>query len=223
MKRKFHLLLFLLPLQLNAQQSQSSAYRLLMDVSILATRNAAGGLSYDDIDGSPHYPDVFVQSTVYLKDDNSATLPLRYDLFQDEIEFMRDGKILWLIKRNVLYIKYGEEMLINEPSSSEPGKSSYFFAQGSGKYALYHRKKVSYYPKVPPKAYAEAIPDRFEQDRDVYYLKEENKPVQEIKSKKNLSAILAENEPALKFIQRSKIKVTRPEDLLKLVEFLNNQ
>ena len=186
-------------------------------------RNAADGLTYDNIEGSPHYSDGFVKSTVYLKNGSTGSMPLRYDLFQDEIEFKRDEKIIWLTKKDVLYIQYGEEMLFPEPFSEDPGKSTYFFAKESGEYALYIRKKVSFHPKTPAKGYYESLPDRFERDRDEFYIKQEGKTAIEIINKKTLLGILSENEPALEYIKKSKIKAGKEEDLIELVRFLNNQ
>jgi hypothetical protein len=223
MKKIFYIIFLIFPLTFNLLFSQDATNKLILDVSILAARNAAGGLTYDNIEGSPHYSDGFVKSIVYLKDGRTASLPLRYDLFQDEIEFKRDEKIFWLFKKDVLYIQYGKDTLFPEPFSDDPGKSTYFFAQEKGKYALYIRKKVSFQPEAPSKGYSESLPDRFERDRDEYYLKQEGMPALEIINKKTLLGILGENEPALDYIKKSKIKASKEEDLLKLIIFLNNQ
>jgi len=223
MKRIFYILYFIFLLPCSFLFSQDAPGKLMLDVSILAARNAAGGLTYDNIEGSPHYSDGFVESIVYLKDGRTASLPLRYDLFQDEIEFMREKKILWLNKKDVLYIQYGKDTLYSEPFSEDPGKTTYFFAQENGEYALYIRRKVSFHPEVPPKGYAESIPDRFERDHDEYYLKREGMTALEIRNKKALLGMLSENEAALDYIKKSKIKANKGEDLLKLIKFLNDQ
>jgi len=213
--------IFLLPCSMLF--SQDAPGKFLLDVSILAARNAAGGLTYDNIEGSPHYSDGFVKSTVYLKDGNTASLPLRYDLFQDEIEFKRDEKIFWLIKKDVLFIQYGKDTLFPEPYVEAPGRLTYFFGRERGKYTLYIRRRVNFYPKEPSRGYAESIPDRFERDQDVYYFKQDGMPVQEIRNKKTLLGILSENGPALDYVKKSKIKASKEEDLLKLIKFLNDQ
>ncbi len=214
-------IIFLFPC--NFLFSQDATGKLIMDVGILAARDAAGGLIYDDIEGSPHHSDGFIKSIVYLKDGNTASLPLRYDLFQDEIEFMRDGKIFWLTKKVVLYIQYGKDTLFLEPFSENRGKLTYFFAREKGEYALYIMKKVSFHPEVPPKPYVESIPDRFEPDQDAYYLKREGMLAVEIRNKKTLLGMLSDNTAALDYIKKSKIRANKEEDLIELVRFLNNQ
>ena len=223
MKKIFYILFIIGQLQINLLFSQDTPMRVINEFNILAARNAVGGLSYDNIKGSPYYSNEFVNGTVYLKDGKSGSLPLRYDLLQDEIEFKRGQKIFWIIKKDVLYIQYGKEILLPGALPEDPGKSIYFFCLEKEKYSLYIRKKISFHPREPAKAYAEDVPDRFERDRDVYYLKQEDMPAIEIKSKKVLSGILSENEPALDFIKKSKIKANKPEDLMELVRFLNNQ
>lgn len=217
----FCILTLIIPFKSGFIFAQNAPSELMREVRTLAIRNAVGELGYNDIEGNPHYSDEFLDGTVFLKNGNSYTLPLRYDLFQDEIEFKKDEKVFWLLKSDVLYIKYGEEIIVPESSSEESEKSTYFFEEEKGKYSLYIRKKVSFSPKVPPKGYADAIPDRFVRDVDEYYLKQEGKPALEIRNKKVLSEILSENKPALDFIKKSRTKANKLEDLRELVKFLN--
>ena len=222
MKRIIFLLFAALPLQFYSLHAQDPP-RLLLDVGILAARNATLGLTYDQIKGSPHYSDAFLNSRVYLKDSNSASLPLRYDLYQDQIEFKKYEQTLWLTKSFIAYIQYGDEFIVPEPDSEQEGKLTFFFVKGKGKYSLYIRRKVSFHPEEPPKAYADPIPNRFERDNDEYYLKMEGELPVRIGNKKALLTLLSENEPALDFIKKSKIKAGKEDDLVLLVKFLNDQ
>jgi hypothetical protein len=190
---------------------------------MIAARNAIGGLTYKDISGSPYYSPGFINSIVYMKNGDSAALPLRYDLYQDEIEFRRNEQIFWLIKNDIRNIRYGSDRIIPEPIPEDPVKSAYFFVPEMGHYSLYIRKKIDFSPYVPPQAYADAVPDRFVGLPEEYYLKKEGEPAIRIKSKKVLSEILSENTPALDYLKKSKIRVNDDGDLLGLVRFLNNQ
>jgi len=64
---------------------------LINQVRTLQTRNASD-LHYEDIEGSPYYSKDFINSTVYLKNGNYSSQPLRYDMFQDEMEFNKEAK-----------------------------------------------------------------------------------------------------------------------------------
>jgi hypothetical protein len=202
---------------------QDPASRLINEYNSITARDRVGSLTYKDISGSPYYSELFTKSTVYLKDGDSASVPLRYDLYQDEIEFKRSGTIFWLIKNDVLSIRYGTRTLVPEPLAGEPGKYTCYFVPAAGQYSLYVRKKVDYSPYVPPQAYARAVPDRFEQMPDEYYLKKEGMPPLLIKNKKALLKMLSDNAAALDFIKKTKTRATDEQDLLGLVRFLNGQ
>jgi hypothetical protein len=214
---------FILPFQAGILLAQNTAGELIREVNAIAARNAIGGLTYRDISGSPYYSPGFTNSIVYLNNGDSAALPLRYDLYQDEIEFQRDATVFWVIKNDVRYIRYGSERLVPEPVQEDPGKPAYFFVPETGRYSLYVRKKVDFSPYVPPQAYADAVPDRFVPLPDEYYLKQKGGPAVRIKNKKVLIEMLGENPPALDYIKKSKIRVNDAGDLLGLVKFLNSQ
>lgn len=221
MKRILYILVLIIPFQVNSLFAQRSATEIMREVSMLKARNSAGGLNYGSIEGSPYYTDEFTDGTVFLRNGNSAAVSLRYDLFQDEIEFRQNDQVLWLSKATVLYVQYGDELLFTDSFPGAPGRLTYYFAQEKDKYALYMKKQVSFSPKAAGKGYEDPKPDRFNQDQDRYYLKEENTPPREIKNKKELLAILNENQAALDFIKKSKTKVKKEEDLFELVKFLN--
>jgi len=215
-KRIFYILVAILPLHCSSLFSQTPINELMSEVRTRNAREGTSGLSYGEIEGSPYFSDEFIDGKVYLKSGKSAAIPIRYNLYTDEVEFMRDGMVHDLIKDDVKYIEQGEEVIYQE-------NSTYYFSQESGKFSLYIKKRVSFHDKVSARAYYDPEPAKFKRDMDEYYLKEENKPAREIKNKKTLQEMLGENEAALDFIKKSKIKATKAEDLLELVRFLNAQ
>jgi hypothetical protein len=214
MKRKMFILVALILFPGHSLFSQVTAGEFINEVNAIKARNSAGGLGYGDIQGSPYYTEEFVEGTVYLKNGTVTSLPLKYDLYLDEIEFLKEDRTYWVIKNEVECIELGEESIY-------PENSVYYFSRETGRYSLYIRKKVSFVPKVPPQGYAEEIPDRFDREVDEYYLKEENMPAREIRNKKGLLALLGDDESALDFVKKSKTKASSLEDLLELVQFLN--
>jgi hypothetical protein len=81
---------------------------LINQVRTLETRNALTNKSYSDIEGSPYYTKNFTGSRIYDCNGNFTDLPLRYDIFQDEMEFMKDGKIRWINKNEPLLLFTGK-------------------------------------------------------------------------------------------------------------------
>lgn len=205
---------------INSQESNSN---LINQTRILAIREATFTLDYRNVDGSPYYSSDFIKGTAYLKDGNYASLPFRYDIFRDEIEFLKDDKIYWLKKKDIKFVRYGSDMLVVTHANSDTSKAGYFFLKETGKNKLLIKKIVEFYPEVPPKGYAETVPAKFKREPDEFYIQPEGSPVQKINKKNELLTIFKDNKPALDFINKEKIKTTKEADLLKLVTFLNKE
>ncbi len=222
MKRINILILFFVLIQLNQLYSQFNTIgSLINEVNTLAYRNSSNTMIYANIDGSPYYSKDFKESVVYLKDGRWGKLPLRYDLFLDEIEFMKDNKTLWLIKTEIKKIQLGTESLVVSSLSESSGKLGYLFLQDSGKYTLYSKKAVEYRPYVEPKGYADPIPEKFEPKRDEFYLQIETNPLKKFRTKKELLSLLGNKSEIETYIKKEKIKTDKAEDLKKLFNYLN--
>jgi hypothetical protein len=203
--------------------SQESNPNLINKTRILAIRELDHTIDYNHTDGSPYYTLQFVKGTAFLKDGNFATLPYRYDLFRDEIEFVKEDKIIWLIKQDIKFVRYGPEMLIVTYSVTDTSRLGYFFLKETGKYRLLIKRRIDYFPEVQPKGYAATVPAYFKKALDEFYIQPEGYPAQLVKNKKELLAIFTDNQPALTFIKKEKIKYNREGDLIKLVRFLNEE
>ena len=175
------------------------------------------------ISGTPYYSKNFTNSIIVLPNGDSGTLAIRYDMFQDEMEFKKEDKTLWLNKKEVNTISYGGEKMIVTRLQNDSSKLGYFFMPAEGKYSLLIKRSVEYRPYVPPKPYGEAVPERFANVGDDYYLKAEGMPPQSFKNKKALLGMLEGNKAALDFIKKEKTKTDDTEDLKKLINFLNSQ
>lgn len=212
-----------IPFQFISLKGQDNPSEVFNSWKTLMARQLSNTLIYKDIAGSPYYKNEFINGTVYLIDGKSASVPLRYDIFQDEMEFRKGDSILWVPKDKVKFIRYGSDMLFAGMTYEDTTRLGYFFITDAGNYTLYIKKRVEFYPELPAKAYADKVPERFEREKDVFFLKIKGKPAQRIKNKKTLLAILDDNQDAKTYIRKEKIKTDKAEDLHKLVTFLNNQ
>jgi hypothetical protein len=195
---------------------------LINQVKTLESRNITNR-RYDEIDGSPFYKDKFTESVVYLKDGNYANLPIRLDLFQDQMEFIKENRIQWLLKSDIRYIRYGTDMVFVSSAAGDTSNLSYYFLKDDGKIMLFYQKVVKYQPMVDPKGYAASIPERFVPDKDLIYLKKEKMPARKILTRKDLKSFFSDDKSALEFIKNKKVKPDDIEDLHQLVSFLNNK
>ena len=181
---------------INLYSQYNTIGSLINDVNTLSYRNSSSTMIYSNIDGSPYYSKDFKESTVYLNDGRWGTLPIRYDLFLDEIEFSKDNKTLWLIKGDIKKVQIGKETIVARAASENSGKLLYLFLQDSGKYSLFIKKGVEYKPYVEAKGYADPVPEKFVEKKDEFYVQIENNPLKKIRSKKDFLALLG-NKPEI--------------------------
>lgn len=214
-------IMILLPLRLQGQ-SEYGQESLFSQVRTLELRNI-GTKNYSDIEGTPYYSNKFTESVVYFEDGNYSSISLRYDIFRDEMEFNKDNKTLWLIKKGISYIRYGNDTIILLSVDKVINKPNYCFLVDDGRIKLLYRKVIKFFPYVKPQAYANPVPDRFLPDDDIIYLKEGEKDPVRILTKKGLLSFFSGDQEALKFIKSKKIRPDKIEDLHLLVSHINKK
>ncbi len=202
--------------------AQNSTGGLINQVRVLDTRNMSATLNYSDVEGSPYYTADFIKGTVHFNNGDYASFPFRYDIFRDEIEFLKEDRIFWLIKKEIKFVQYGLETLVLANTISDTSRLGYFILIDSGKYFFLNKKHVTYSPLVPARGYTETVPARFKSGIDDYYLQQGMMPAQKINNRKDLSIIFKGNQSVLNYIKKEKIKIVKFEDLRKLIHFLNN-
>jgi hypothetical protein len=195
--------------------------RLFNDVRTLEFREAGNNKNYGDFDGSPYYTTGFRNSTAYMKDGNYANVPLRYDMYRDEMEFIKDEKIFWLIKKDIKYIKYGTEIIIVSSLDTDTTNSGYFFLKDSGKFQLFYKKSVLFQPYVQPEGYKDSKPNRFEPVADKIYIRKGDAVAVKIESRRDLLSYFEGDKAALDFIKKNKIKANDVINLHLLISYLN--
>jgi hypothetical protein len=114
-------------------------------------------------------------------------------------------------------------MLIVTHAVSDSSKLGYFFLKETGKFRLLVKKRIDYYPEVQPKGYAATVPAYFKPGLDEFFIQPYGLPAMVIKNKKDLMAVFGDNQPALGYIKKEKIRYNKESDLLQLVRFLNKE
>jgi hypothetical protein len=224
MKRILIILSILVTIQVNqvfSQFDQSSSF--IRQNEIDAAKRAFPKLVYEKVSGSPYYSKNFVNAKLTRINGDTGTIPMRYDLFQDEMEFKVANKILWLTKKDIKSIIYENETLVVSPVFGDTSKLGIFFLETAGKFSLYAKNCVAYRPFVPPKPYGDAIPERFENTGLEFYLKTENMPARIFRTKKVLLGLFNNDKAVVDFVKKEKINVDNLDDLKKLFSFLNSR
>jgi hypothetical protein len=209
-------------LSLNLQGQDLGQESVFSQVRTLQLRNL-GSKSYNDIEGSPYYSDSYLESVVYFKDGNYASVPLRWDIFRDEMEFAKDNRIQWLIKKNVNFIKFGNDTIFLAAVEADTAKPNYYLIKDNDEIKLFYRKVAKFYPYVKPQGYTNSVPDRFLPDHDIIFMKKGDQSPVRIITRKDLLGFFSENEKALKFIKSHKTSPDNIGELHLLLSYLKRK
>ncbi len=179
-------------------------------------------LTYDDILGTP-YPNKNFSAAKISGTPDSKVL-VKYNSFNDEIEFKKDDQVLALPKKpeySRIEIFSPKETLVLLDTSDE--LNGYFYELVNGKNSLYKKVKTKFFDYVPaPNGYSSDKPANFKTLDPTYYIKTEKGFIKKPKSQKDIIEQFSDKREILNtFFKSNKIKLDKEEDLIKLVNFLN--
>lgn len=152
---------------------------------------------------------------------------LRYNAYEDEMEFMQDGKNYFANKEEGIVIKMPEinktykavKYLYNDRSYF-----NYLVVLSSGvKFNLYKRESVELLKgEKSPNAYGKDANDYFSKTKDLYLIGNKKVLDKFPKTAKEAIALFSpvKNDVA-EFIKNQKINLNKEEDMIKLVNFVN--
>jgi hypothetical protein len=211
MKRKFRFLLVVMPLffamTVNAQFASS------------ITSGSA------TVNGTPYLDDVYANGVICLTRQNFS-VPIRYNVFRDVIEYQQNGSPLVLspgttIKR----VTVGNFTFVPLPYESN-GKSKYgfFVLLDSGKVTLLAKKKIIFLEAKKGGALdGTDQPAEYRKTFDTFYFKTGNGQLQEIRSIKSMIASLPDKQEELtQFAKKEKISPRKENELIQFVQYYNS-
>lgn len=173
------------------------------------------------IDGSPYLNTDFENGFVVTKDSiQYAGLALRYNIFNDVIEFERNDVAMELNENfPLLYVVVDDEVFVKASN-----KEGYFQVVQAGKTYLLKKLKVKYTDAKPASGYqAYKRPAFAELKPDYYIAKELGGEAYELKSTGDFAEILADRNSDLRaFLKKEKIKIDREADLVKVLDYYNS-
>ncbi|PKF75448.1 hypothetical protein [Chryseobacterium sp. PMSZPI] len=180
-------------------------------------------LTYDEIEGSAYYDKQFSVASV---SPNYEDVPIRYNTYNDQIEFKKNEEVMVLPKTDTfsrITFRNSKNTLVLLDGAS--GSKEYYFEIIKGKYSLYKKVKTKFVDFIPaPTPYQTDQPAMFRTLEPAYYIQTDNHLVGNFKSPKDIITQLPENKEVLnKFFKSNKIKIDKEDDLIKFVNFLNQQ
>ena len=177
---------------------------------------------YQDIEGSPFLNTEFSEGIIYLKDTTAVKLPMRYNIYTDEMEYQLKG-VTYVVgdPKFLNKIVLGKSVFIYLPYFL---KGCYVELLESGKCFLLLRRSVTFHPAEGPKP-VEGVsrPAGFTKDPDAfYYLVGSSKPVEIFTMKSVLNALQDQKLKIESYIKTEKINKTKKENLIKIAKYYNS-
>ena len=200
--------LSLIVFQLKGQEAVTRFFETYHNIE--ATRSITGRV-YKNLEGSPYLNAEFEQGLAYMKDQKVYKLPMRFNIYENSIEFKMDSAILTIDKPNeVDKIELGGKVFIYYPLNK---KHQFLESLVVGKLSLLCKSKVTIEKEKPAEAYKEMKPAHFRRRKDLYYIVKSDEQTHLVKNKKSLLNFLSDKKGELgTFIKKEKIKIKKKKD-----------
>ncbi len=178
------------------------------------------------IEGSPHEKSDFVLGVVVTKSDlKYENIPLRFNIYNDEMEFKSDdGTTLSISPPEFIdFVMIGEEKYTYAPYAiGNKLLRGYFKVIAGGKASLLVKQNVKLKEAELPQAYKDAQPARFVSTPDDFYIRLEQHEAYPVSNRKELTGLLKDKAKEMDdFLKKNKTRFNRLEDMQKLVNYYN--
>ena len=155
-------------------------------------------------------------------DKMEGTVPIKYNIYKDEMEFLKNGQVLFLNKqegRKVFFSALNKTYSIFNYNS----KLKYFVVHNEGKNKLLSREIVKFIEaKAVQSSYVNSKPANFKRKDDVFFLNSNNSIVEILTKKKSFYLLFGSNSKKIKkFVKTNKLNIKKGDDLKKIVKYLN--
>ena len=177
-----------------------------------------------DIVGSPYYEEEMSLASISNYDEGNISL--RYNAFQDEMEFRNSGEIYYIPKSEHLAVKFvfpAKEYRYEAYTDKNKGYRGYLVVLSDTKVGLYKREQIKFsQAREPQNSYGEYRPAEYTKTSDTYLIKIgamiDNFP----KNKKELIKTFPDKKAEISaFLKKTKISFSKEADLITLVNYLS--
>lgn len=183
--------------------------------------------SEKDYEGSPYLINEFVKGAIYTNTKQQYTdIPLRYNIFTDEIEFKTPDNQLYAFTNSDIIEKVvfdGFKMVCIPYLAGGKIRKGYFRTIIEGNASLYARHQVLLKEATKGDNYTKGEPTKFIKKPDTYYINVGSSQAKKVGKKKELAAIFPKHIDKIEtFIQKNKTKPGKQESLEELVQYYNS-
>ena len=177
--------------------------------------------------GSPYLNDEFIDGVIYTKSKMQfVDVPLRFNVYQNQVEFRNEKKETYAIATPEIIerIEFGDYLIEYIPyQQGNKTQEGYFLVLEKGEATLYSRLRVSLEQPKPPGGYQEAVPARFIDRPEVYFVRIGEEPAVEISKRKDIESVFSSKKNIMNsLINTKRIKPNDEQALLELVKHYNS-
>lgn len=178
-----------------------------------------------EFEGSPFMNEQFVTGQVFTTGKKFTAVPLRYNIFNDQMEFKQNDLTYALYPGDrILKVILGDETYSVEKYEIR-GKTDYGYMTrlDSGKLTVLAKKVVRFTDKQEAKALESSnTPAKFTRAADIYYYKIGTGEIMKAGTLKNLIESLPDHqEEVTSYAKKEKLSTKNAEDLKKLAVYYN--
>ncbi len=193
-------------------------------------RNSATDIKYSYIKGSPYLNDSLTIGKIRLLNGDSIISYMRYDMYADEIEFLKNEKLYTVYNKSELdYIIIGDITFIyTKYIDDNQFIKGYLIELIKDKVSLFSSKHVQFISARPPQTmpYSEASPAKFSQVETKWYFAINKQPISQFDTNNEGIKLISLNNDIYRklkqYIKINKLKIKRKEDLIKLIIYYNS-
>lgn len=186
---------------------------------------------YDSLNvkGSPYEYNVFFYGYLYENDKPIGSLPMRYNIYNDEFQVrLEEDDIngLTFDENYKIEIYNSTYIPLIYDFKNKKNLKGYFLALNKGDYKLLEKKRKIYIPAKPPKnSLSPGFPARFIDSKKLYFLSPSLKKPELIKGKNEFISLFEKGlqDKVSEFIKENDISLKSEEDLMALFDFLNTE
>jgi len=223
------LLLFLF-IQLSNLQAQNIYYlnKQIVDALDRIARLKNMDQQLSQIGGSPYDHDDFVKGDIYYDVNwRYPDVPMRYNIYNDEMEIKPDGQeqVYAIIpEKRIKKIAFASDtFVVAEYELKRDLVSSYFKELAHGKIDLLAKPRVEFREKEVDKGFVEPQPDRFIRMQDEYYIRKNGKMAEKLPNLKNLIEYMGDHQKQLeKYAKENKISSGNIEEMTQFISYYNS-
>jgi hypothetical protein len=183
---------------------------------------------YEKIAGTPFLNPKFVNGSLITTDSLMYTsIPLRYNVFKDEMEFkIGDEEIPRVIAnpRSFLFIHIdGLNFQYLAFSDNNRPSQGYFQVLNEGPCQVMMRRRTDYAEPKGAHGFEKALPARFEEKRNIYFIRFGRQLPQEVRlNRRNILGIFEKKQEAIAdFVKEYSLSYRSVEDLIKIATYYN--